>query len=78
MKDERIIRKFLTDKKHITVKDCDTLLLSIGYELRKGRGSHRTYHKKGNRPITIVIPKGTKYINSLYVNNIVKFLELEG
>lgn len=75
---EKLIRKFLTDKKHITIEDCDRLLMAYGYEWRKGGGSHRTYHKKDARPITIVTPKGTKYIKSVYINLIIKYLKLEG
>jgi predicted RNA binding protein YcfA (HicA-like mRNA interferase family) len=74
---EKLISKFLTDKTHITVEDCDRLLTSYGYELHKKRGSHRTYHKKGDIPITVPIPKTRKYILSPYVNKIIKDLGLE-
>lgn len=75
---EKLIRKFLTDRTHITIEDCDRILTSYGYRLRKGSGSHRTYHRKGDRPLTIVAPKGTKYVYSPYVNKIISELELEG
>jgi predicted RNA binding protein YcfA (HicA-like mRNA interferase family) len=74
---EKLVIKFLTDRMHITVDDCDRLLTGFGYELHKKGGSHLTYHKKGAIPITIVIPKKRKYIVSLYVNRIVKDLKLE-
>ncbi len=74
---EKLIKKFLTDRTHITVEDCERLLTAFGYELRKGSGSHRTYHKKGGRPLTIVAPKGTKYVYSPYVDKIISQLELE-
>ena len=74
---EKLIKKFLTDKLHITIEDCDRLFTACGYELRKGGGSHRTYHKKGSRPITVVTPKGTKYVNTVYIKSIIKMLELE-
>jgi len=74
---EKLVNKFLTDKRHITVEDCDRLLTASGYALRKSSGSHQTYHKKGYRPITVVIPKNTKYVNSAYVNLIIKYLNLE-
>jgi len=74
---EKLIRKFLTDQTHITVEDCDRLLTAYGYELHKKGGSHRTYHKKGSLPITVVIPKNRKYIVSPYVNRIIKDLGLE-
>ena len=77
MADERLVRKFLTDKAHITVADCERLLASYGYELRKSGGSHRTYHKNGERPITIVSPKNTKYVKRAYVNLVIKQLKLE-
>lgn len=74
---EKLIQKFLTDKMHITVEDCGRLLTAYGYELRKGGSSHRTYHKKGARPITVIAPKGTKYIKSVYIELISKYLKLE-
>ena len=74
---ERLIKKFLTDRMHITVEDCDRLLTAYGYSLHKKGGSHRSYHKKGDFPITVVIPKNRKYILSPYVNRIIKDLGLE-
>ena len=74
---DKLIRKLLTESKHITIENCDELLTSFGYKLKKGSGSHRTYHKKGARPITVIIPKGTKYIYSVYINLIIKILKLE-
>ena len=74
---EKLVKKFITDKMHVTIEDCDKLLTAYGYDLRKGGGSHLTYHKKGSRPITVVTPKGTKYVNTLYINGVIKILELE-
>jgi len=74
---EKLVRKFLNDRTHITFEDCDRLLTSHGYELHKKRGSHRTYHKKGNTPITVPIPKNRKYIVNPYINKIIKDLGLE-
>jgi predicted RNA binding protein YcfA (HicA-like mRNA interferase family) len=74
---EKLIQKFLTDRTYITIEDCDRLLTSYGYELYKKRGSHRTYHKKGDTPITVPIPKNRKCILSPYVNKIIKDLGLE-
>jgi len=75
--DEKLIKRFLTDKLHITVEDCDRLLTTYGFELRKSGGSHRAYHKKGTTPIIVVTPKKSKYILSPYVNRIIKDLGLE-
>ena len=61
---------------HITIEDCDRLLIAYGYELKKGRGSHRVYHKKGTMPLTMAIPKKSRYVLSPYVNRIVKDLGL--
>jgi predicted RNA binding protein YcfA (HicA-like mRNA interferase family) len=77
MDDEKLIQKFLTDKMHITVEDCDRLLRAYGYELHKKGGSHISYHKKGTTPINIVSPKKSKYILSPYVKRIIKDLGLE-
>jgi predicted RNA binding protein YcfA (HicA-like mRNA interferase family) len=74
--DERLVNKFLTDRLHITVDDCDRLLVATGYVLRKSGGSHQTYHKKGCKAITVVIPKNTKYVKLVYVNLIIEHLEL--
>jgi predicted RNA binding protein YcfA (HicA-like mRNA interferase family) len=74
---EKLVQKFLTDKMHITVEDCDRLLTACGYVLRKGSGSHRAYHKKGATPITIVTPKKSRYVLSPYVNRLAKDLGLE-
>lgn len=76
-RDEKLIEKFLSDRTHITVDDCDKLLNDYGYEIRKSSGSHRAYHKKGATPIIVVAPKKTKYILSPYVNRIIKDLGLE-
>ncbi len=76
--DEKLVSKFLNDKTHITVADCERLLTGYGYELHKGGGSHRTYHKKGALPITFVSPKGTKYVKRIYIELIIKYLKLEG
>ncbi len=74
---EKLIEKFLTDRMHITVEDCDKLLTACGYELHKKGGSHQTYHKKGDTPISVVNPKGTKYVKPGYVDLIIKKLNLE-
>ena len=75
-RDEKQVKKFLL-KKNITIDDCDRVLILHGYELHKSHGSHRVYHKKGAMPITVVVPKGTKYLKTPYVNEIIKALKLE-
>jgi predicted RNA binding protein YcfA (HicA-like mRNA interferase family) len=75
-RDEKFVKRFLSGK-NITVDDCERVLILYGYELHKSRGSHKVYHKKGRMPITIVVPKGTKYVKTPYVNNIIKILKLE-
>ena len=75
---EKLIKKFLNDPQHITEDDCTRLLNYYGYSLHKSRGSHRGFHKKGVISITVVIPKGTRYIKSPYVAEIVRLLKLEG
>jgi len=73
----KLIQKFLADKKHITVDDCDRLLTAYGFKLRKSSGSHRVYHRKGDTPVTVVTPKGKKYVKPGYVNLIIKRLNPE-
>jgi hypothetical protein len=73
---EKLINKFLTDKSHITVEDCDRLLTLYNYTRYKSSGSHQTYHKKGAAPITVVTPKNTRYVKSAYVQLIIKYLKL--
>lgn len=75
-KDEKLIKRFLS-KKNITVDDCDKMLKLSGYELHKSHGSHRVYHKNGMLPVTIVVPKGTKYVKAPYVSAIIKAIKLE-
>lgn len=72
-----MIEKFLNDKSHITVDDCDKILAAHGYKLKKKGGSHQTYHKKGAIPITVITPKNSKYVLIAYVKLIVKYLNLE-
>lgn len=74
---ERLINKFLTDKTHITVEDCEKLLTAYGYEKRKSGGSHIGFHKKGAIPVIVITPKHTKYVISPYINKIIKILGLE-
>ena len=74
--DEKLVKKILL-RKNITVEGCDKLLTTFGYEFHKSGGSHRVYHQKGTKSITIVIPKNSKYIASLYVNRLIKDLGLE-
>lgn len=74
---EKLVRKFLTDKTHITVEDCDRLLVAYGYSLHKKGGSHRSYHKKGCKTITIPEPKKSRYVLSPYIRQIVRDLGLE-
>jgi len=74
---DKPVNKFLS-RKNITVEDCDRLLIYYGYEYHKTGGSHRVYHRKKVKSITIVIPKSSKYIASLYINQLIKDLGLEG
>ena len=73
---EKLIQQFLTDQTHITVEDCTRILETFGYELRKGSGSHRTYHRKGSIPLTIPVPKNSKYVKIAYVTLVIKYLKL--
>lgn len=75
---ERLVEKFLTDKTHITVEDCDKLLTSYSFVYRKSRGSHRAYHKKGEKVITVTTPKDKRFVKPGYIELIIKKLNLEG
>ena len=74
---EKLVNKFLS-RKNITVEDCDRLLTTLGYEYHKTGGSHRVYHRKGAIPIVVVTPKKLKYVNTAYIDLIIKGLNLEG
>jgi len=74
---DKLIIKFLS-RKNITVEDCDRLLIYYGYEYHKTGGSHRVYHQKGAKSITVVIPKKSKYVNTAYVDLVIQGLNLEG
>jgi hypothetical protein len=41
-----LINKLLNDQTHITIDDYNSLLNTYGYQLNKGSGSHRIYHKE--------------------------------
>ena len=69
----KLINKFLSGK-NITVDDCDRLLIYYGYAYHKSGGSHRVYHRANAKSITIIIPKKSKYIASLYINQLLKDL----
>jgi predicted RNA binding protein YcfA (HicA-like mRNA interferase family) len=77
MSAKKLIKKFMTDTKHITMDDCEGLLTSQGYDYHKSAGSHRVYHKKGSTPITVVSPKHTKFVKPGYVKMIIQKLKLE-
>ncbi len=77
MTGEEKLKQKILGMRNITIADCDRILTMQGYTLRKGEGSHRVYHKKGAGAITIVAPKGTKYIKRIYVSRIIKLLHLE-
>jgi len=74
--EQKLIKRFLS-KNNITVDDCDKMLTLSGYLLHKSRGSHKVYHKQGMMPITIVVPKGTKYVKAPYISAIIRVLKLE-
>jgi predicted RNA binding protein YcfA (HicA-like mRNA interferase family) len=74
--DDKLLHRFLS-RRNITVGDCDKIIVAHGYELKRKGGSHRTYHKKGAIPITVVTPKNSKYVKIAYVNLIIKYLKLE-
>jgi len=75
--DEKLVKKFIFWK-NITIEDCDRLLMKYGYAPHKSGGSHRVYHKKGAIPIIVVFPKKSKYVNTAYVDLVIKGLNLEG
>ncbi len=70
---DKLVIKFLS-RKNITVEDCDRLLIYYGYDYHKSGGSHRVYHRTNAKSITIIIPKKSKYIASLYINQLIKDL----
>ena len=74
---DKLVNKFLSGK-NITVEDCDRLLIFYGYDYHKSGGSHSVYHQKGTKAITVVMPKKSKYVNTAYVDLIIKGLNLEG
>ena len=73
---EKLLKKFISGRS-VTNDDCHDLLTMYGYSLHKSSGSHKTYHKQGDTPITIIISKNTRYIKPGYVDKIIKKLNLE-
>ncbi len=72
----KLVGRFLTEPHRIDFADVQRLLEAFGWELRKGHGSHRVFHKRGSRSITLPVIEGS-HVKAIYVRRIADLLELE-
>ena len=72
----RIVQKFASQPRKITVADVVRLLEMLGYTERKNPGNHRVFHKKGSSVVTVPTVSG-RSLKKQYIRQLVKRLELE-
>lgn len=51
---EKIIEKMRRQPNGISYKEIHKVLISLGYELKRGKGDHFNYRKKGKSIYTLV------------------------
>lgn len=51
---EKIIDKMRRQPNNISYKEIHKVLISLGYELKRGKGDHLNYRKKGKPIYTLV------------------------
>lgn len=72
----KLVSRFLTEPHRVDFDDVQRLLEAFGYQLRKGPGSHRVFHKRGAGSITLPTVEGS-HIKAVYVKRVVDWLNLE-
>ncbi|MBR4151838.1 MAG: type II toxin-antitoxin system HicA family toxin [Selenomonadaceae bacterium] len=73
---EKLLQRIKNNPKTVRFEELDKILLNAGYEKSQPRGgsSHYTYRKPNNDPITI--PYHKPYINEIYVQAVIRALNL--
>jgi hypothetical protein len=72
----KLIKKFLSKQKAISIEDVRQILEAFDYSERKKPGSECVFHKRGEYPICVPTVGG-RHVKSQYVRLIVKRLNLE-
>ncbi|MDJ1177565.1 type II toxin-antitoxin system HicA family toxin [Roseofilum sp. BLCC_M91] len=73
---EKLIELFLRDPPEVRFNQVQYLLESFGFEEKRSKGSHHTFRNQDGLKITV--PKtGGKMVKRVYVQQIVKLLNLE-
>ncbi|HBR00467.1 MULTISPECIES: type II toxin-antitoxin system HicA family toxin [unclassified Roseofilum] len=73
---EKLIELFLRDPPEVRFNQVQSLLESFGFEEKRSKGSHHTFRNPDGLKITV--PKtGGKMVKRVYVQQIVKLLNLE-
>jgi predicted RNA binding protein YcfA (HicA-like mRNA interferase family) len=73
----RLVEKFINEPGKIDADDVDSLFEAFDWRIKKSSGSHRTYHKEGQYPITVPLPHSSKKIKPEYVRKVIRYLRLE-
>ncbi|TVQ53218.1 MAG: type II toxin-antitoxin system HicA family toxin [Spirulina sp. DLM2.Bin59] len=75
-KREKLIKKILRDPVDVRFDDVQYLLKSFGFEEKRSNGSHHIFRNTEGLKITIP-KKGGQRVKRVYVQNIIKLLNLE-
>ena len=73
---EKLVEEFLRDPPEVQFSDIRYLLESFGFEEKRSRGSHHTFRNEDGLKITVP-KKGGRMVKAVYVQQIVKLLNLE-
>jgi predicted RNA binding protein YcfA (HicA-like mRNA interferase family) len=73
---EKLIEQFLRDPPEVRFDDVQYLLESFGFEENRSKGSHHTFRNSEGLKITVP-KKGGKMVKEVYVQQIIKLLNLE-
>ena len=73
---EKLIAQFLRDPPEVRFDDVQYLLQAFDFEEKSVKGSHHTFRNSAGLKITIP-KKGGKMVKGVYVQQVIKLLNLE-
>jgi predicted RNA binding protein YcfA (HicA-like mRNA interferase family) len=73
---EKLIQQFLRQPPEVRFDDVRYLLEEFGFEEKRSKGSHHTFRNAAGLKITVP-KKGGKTVKGVYVQQIVRLLNLE-
>jgi predicted RNA binding protein YcfA (HicA-like mRNA interferase family) len=73
---EKLIQKFLRQPPEVRFDDVQYLLQEFGFEEKRSKGSHHSFRNAAGLKITVP-KKGGKMVKGIYVQQIVKLLNLK-